>query len=189
MKLSIATLAVTAGVSGLLISCGRPAGSANGDYGTWEVAGGTAASIRYSSLDQVDTGNVARLEVAWTYRTGDADTAGGSQIQCNPIVVDGVLYATSPRLRLLALDAATGRERWVFDPGSPEDQGFNTNRGVTYWEEGADRRILYVAGSMLYAVNAETGELVEGFADRGQLDLHTGLGDRSQNLFVTATSP
>lgn len=179
----------TLGVSGLLICCKGPASSSNDDYGTWEVAGGSAASIRYSSLEQVDTENVAQLEVAWTYRTGDADTAGKSQIQCNPIVVNGVLYATSPRLRLLALDAATGLEQWVFEPGSPEDQGFNANRGVTYWEDGADHRILYVAGSVLYAVNAETGKLVESFADHGKLDLHTGLGDRSQKLFVTSTSP
>jgi len=72
--------------------------------------------MRYSTLQSVDTSNVQKLAVAWTYHTGDADTVANSQIQCNPIIIDGILYATTPTLKIIALDAATGKEKWVFDP-------------------------------------------------------------------------
>lgn len=78
-------------------------------YSGWSVTGGTKESTRYSSLKQIDSSNVGQLAVAWEFHTGDADTANHSQIQCNPIVIDGILYATSPRLRLLAINAATGQ--------------------------------------------------------------------------------
>src|SRR5690242_11933498 len=76
----------------------------------WKVYGGSAENIRYSALDQITPKNVSRLEVAWTFDTGD--TFQNSEMQCNPIVVDDVLYATTPKLRVVALDAATGKQRW-----------------------------------------------------------------------------
>ena len=76
-------------------------------YDGWKVTGGTKESTRYSSLKQIDSSNVGQLAIAWEFHTGDADTANHSQNQCNPIVVDGIIYATSPRLRLFAIDAAT----------------------------------------------------------------------------------
>src|SRR6185437_11761420 len=82
-------------------------------YVDWPVNGG-ADNIRYSSLTQINRNNVSRLKVAWTYDSHDAFK--GSEMQSNPIVVDGVLYATTPKLKVVALDAATGKERWVFDP-------------------------------------------------------------------------
>ncbi|MEJ0030882.1 MAG: hypothetical protein WDO15_11155 [Bacteroidota bacterium] len=81
-------------------------------YNSWRVTGGSKENIRYSTLTQIDTTNVKDLSVAWTYHTGDADTANHSQIQCNPIIVDGVMYATSPKLKLVAVDALTGKEKW-----------------------------------------------------------------------------
>src|SRR2546423_1160917 len=89
----------------LLAACSS---STNERYNDWTVTGGSKQSIHYSSLNQIDSNNVAKLQVAWEYHTGDADTGKHSQMQCNPIIVNGVLYATSPRLRLIALDAATG---------------------------------------------------------------------------------
>lgn len=167
----------------------------NRKYDHWEVTGGTKEGIRYSTLDQFTLANVKNLQVAWEYKTGDADIANHSQMQCNPIVVDGVLYATSPQLKLLALDAATGKEKWVFDPKKPGDKRtqldfiLNNNRGVTYWTDGTAQRIFYVVGSWLHAVDAKTGSLVNSFGNNGRIDLHDGLGRDVSHLYVAATSP
>jgi quinoprotein glucose dehydrogenase len=165
-------------------------------YDTWAAYGGSKGNIRYSSLTQIDTSNVNRLQVAWEFHTGDADTVNHSQIQCNPIIVDGVLYGTSPTMKLFALDAGTGKMKWEFNPvdaGKISRQFFfvmNNCRGVTYWSDGVnDNRIFYTAGSFLYAVNANTGNLVENFGDNGHIDLHDNLGRDVKDLFVTATSP
>ena len=84
----------------------------------WKTYGGGPDNIHYSSLKQINRENVRRLSVAWSYDTGDA--LDGSDMQCNPVFVDGVLYVTSPKLRVFALDAATGKERWSFDPNKGE---------------------------------------------------------------------
>src|SRR5688572_26838456 len=82
----------------------------------WTKAHGNSHGNKYSSLTQIDTSNVQQLEVVWEYHTGDADTSADSQIQCNPIIIDGVMYGTSPMLKLFAIDAATGRQKWIFSP-------------------------------------------------------------------------
>ncbi len=165
-------------------------------FQTWKVTGGTKENIRYSALTQVDTSNVSQLTMAWSYSSYDADTVNHSQIQCNPIVVDGVLYGTSPQLKLLAIDASTGKEKWVFDPQTEktDNSGFmrfilNNNRGVTYWEEKEDKRILYAAGSHLYAIDAVTGATIKTFGGNGKVDMHDGLGRDVKDLYVAATSP
>src|SRR6266540_1509024 len=84
------------------------------DYRSWKVYGGSPDNIRYSRLTQINRDNVKRLQVAWTFDTGDAFP--GSEMQCNPIIVDGTLYATAPKLRVIALDAASGKQLWSFDP-------------------------------------------------------------------------
>jgi quinoprotein glucose dehydrogenase len=160
----------------------------------WPVYLGDKASSHYSMLDQINKDNVDQLKVAWQYHTGDADSSGHSQIECNPIEIHGVLYGTSPRLKLFALDAATGKQKWVFDPFSgvsKEQVRINVNRGVTYWSDAAGKqaRIFYVAGSDLYAVNALTGKLITDFGDQGKIDLHDGLDRKVKDLYVTATTP
>lgn len=179
-------------VVALLSSCS----TAPSTYETWRVTGGSKENIRYSTLTQIDTANVKNLQVAWVHEIGDADTLNHSQIQCNPIVVDGILYGTSPKLKLIALDAATGTQKWVFDPTNGIDAGnqrsrfiMNNNRGVTYWQSGEDKRILYTAGSNLYAINATDGTLVATFGQGGIVDLHEGLGRNVEELFITSTSP
>lgn len=173
----------------LLFSCKQA--SKNHAYDQWPVYNGSRAGLKYSSLLQVDTSNVHQLTVAWQYRTGDADTIGHSQIQCNPIVVNGILYAVSPQLKLLALDAASGKEKWVFDPwaGTGEKKNINSLRGVTYWEDEKEQRIFYTAGSHLYAIDAATGKRAITFGDSGRINLHNDLGERSKDLYVLTTSP
>ncbi|SDL10478.1 quinoprotein glucose dehydrogenase [Catalinimonas alkaloidigena] len=163
-------------------------------YRTWQVAGGDQGATRYSALTQLNQDNVAQLEVAWTYRTGDAREKNRSTIECNPIVVEGVLYATSPRLKVVALDAATGQERWRFDPfGGKDDPEWasikGANRGVTYWQEGDERRILFTAGPTLFALDAATGQLVESFGKGGKVDLREGLDRDTAHVDVWASSP
>ena len=159
--------------------------------GDWAHYLGDRGTTQYSSLRAIDTGNVARLEVAWTYASGGADSLNRSQIQCNPLVVDGVLYGTNPRLQAFAVDAATGRERWTFDPAVFDDAlfGMGTNRGLSYWGDGAQVRIYYPAGPYLYALDATTGKPVTSFGEGGRVDLHTGLGEAAREQFVISTSP
>lgn len=167
------------------------------DDSTWQVYGGSKESTHFSSLAQIDTSNVNKLKVVWVHHTGDADTATHSQMQCNPIIIGKTLYATTPGLRLIALDAETGKQKWLFDPAQDRiiksKQGYilnvNISRGVTYWEENGDERIFYCAGSYLFAVNAANGKLITDFGENGRVDLHKGLGVDATNMYVTATTP
>jgi quinoprotein glucose dehydrogenase len=107
------------------------------------------------------------------------------------LIIDGILYGTSPKLKLFALDASTGEELWRFDPfgGDYEMYGMGVNRGVAFWTNGEEKRIFYSATDQLYAVDAVTGEKVNSFGDQGTVDLHTGLGDRAKDFFVVSNSP
>lgn len=186
------------GIGALLIAllcCGCQSDKA---YTTWAHYKGSPESIHYSSLTEIDTTNVGNLQVAWVFRTGDADTVHNSQIQCNPIVVEGKLYGTTPQMALFALDAATGREAWRFNPfdttKGEENKTLtfilNNSRGVAYWSDGkSDKRIFYTAGSHLYCIDATTGKMIYAFGERGRLDLHNDLDRDVTNLFITATSP
>jgi len=154
----------------------------------WKVYAGNPGGTRYSTLAQINRGNAAKLQVAWIYDTGD--TFKGSEMQCNPIVVNGVLYATTPKLRVIALDAATGALRWRFDPFATEKViGKSRNRGVTYWSDGKDQRIFVVARNYLYALDAANGKSIESFGDDGRVDLRQGLGRDPLGVTISATTP
>ncbi|OIR07635.1 quinoprotein glucose dehydrogenase [mine drainage metagenome] len=163
---------------------------------SWKVYGGGKDNIRYSTLTEIDTNNVAQLQKAWEYHSGDADKM--TQIQVNPIVVDGVLFGTSPKLTLFAVDAATGKEKWVFNPSKVANEGtngygyfqLNVCRGVTYYDgANGDKRLFYAAGSNLFCINAATGTPIADFGDKGKIDLHNDLGRDVSNLYVATTSP
>ncbi len=134
----VSTRLVLAAAAAALFSCSDPAGPQ--PYTSWPSHGGGWDSIRYSRLDQINRENVSQLKVAWTYESGDEFE--GSEMQCNPVVIDGVAYITTPKLRVCALNAATGEEIWSFYPFD-RDQGTRRyrNRGVTYWDDGAAGRI------------------------------------------------
>jgi quinoprotein glucose dehydrogenase len=161
-------------------------------YRTWSVYNGGPDSIHYSRLTQINPGNVRQLLPVWTYETGDAFGNGqtSSELECNPIVIDGVLYATTPKMRLIALDAADGKLLWNFNPH--EGHAVRTkqrSRGVTYWAAGNDRRIFTVANQYLYALDARTGTPVPGFGISGRVDLREGLGRDPEQLSVTDLTP
>ncbi len=156
--------------------------------------GGAPDNIHYSSLTQINRGNVARLQVAW--RFDSHDEFHGSEIECNPIVVDGTLFATTPKLRVVALDAATGKPRWSFDPNTNNPViAKMRNRGVAYWDASTsggkqrDKRIFFASRQYLYALNASDGKPVAEFGDNGRIDLSQNLGRDHSQLFITATSP
>ena len=162
----------------------------------WPVTGGAPANDRYSALDQINRSNVSQLTVAWTYHTGDMP-GGRSETQATPIVIDSVLYTTTPALAVVALRADSGTLRWRFDPFAGRTRELHANRGVAYWADGDDRRILFTAGQRLYALDARTGRPVLTFGDSGSVDLGAGLGrdvpaesgESTSAGYVIATSP
>lgn len=169
----------------LLLSC-RPESSLQ--QAEWPVYSADLTGSKYSPLDQINTDNVDQLVPAWVFHTGDLREGGNSTIECNPIVVDGVMYLTSPGLKVIALRAATGEELWRFDPFAG-DRASGVNRGVTYWSDGDQKRIFFVARSNLYALNAETGEQVATFGQEGMVDLYEGLDREVRSVWVTAATP
>lgn len=186
MRISIATSAAL--VLGASLAPGQDRNLHTSGYDGWAAYGGGPDNIHYSTLHQIDRNNVSNLAAAWTYDSGDAFS--GSEMECNPIVVHGVLYATTPKLRLVALDAATGRLQWSFTP----DQGKTVpgklrNRGVSYWEDGSDRRVFYAVREYLYAVDATTGKLAPSFGEAGRVDLREGLGRDPKQQDISATTP
>lgn len=155
----------------------------------WPVYKSDAGSSSFSALDQINTENVNQLEVAWTFYPQDVlEGRQYRKVESNPIIIDDVMYVTDGGLKLYALDAGTGQQRWRFDPFDGEG-GRGLNRGVTYWEEGDDKRILFTAGEFLFAVNAKTGETISSFGKDGKVSLNEGLGVDSENISVSASSP
>ena len=157
-------------------------------YRDWRAYSGGPENVQYSALEQINRENVHRLEVAWEFDTGDAFT--GSEMQCNPIVIDGVLYATTPRLKLVALDAATGKLRWTFDPSEgPRSDRLRRNRGVTWWSNGRLQRLFFVYSHFLFALDPETGELAAAFGQGGRVDLREGLGRDPETISISVNTP
>ena len=184
---------ITPAISGLFIlacSCGRTRDSRLSEAaGDWPVYLGGKTSSHYSPLSQVNRQNVTRLKVAWQYHSGLDEVENLSQIQCNPLVINGVLYGTSPRLKVFAVDASTGKEIWKFNPDINNDFAVHPNRGLAYWEDGEDKRLLFGAGSNLYAINAATGTLIATFGNDGIVSLREGLGDRAKESYVVLRTP
>ena len=137
------------------------------DFTTWDQYLGGADSSQYSALTEINRSNVAELEVAWTYPTGER----GAYL-FNPLVIDGTMYVLAKDRSIVALDAATGQEIWV----RPNEGPVGT-RGMNHWqsEDGADRRLFYVNAGMLTAIDARTGETITSFGDNGRVDLRVGL--------------
>ena len=150
----------------------------------WPVYGGNTSNTRYSTLAQITPDNVHQLQVAWQYDTHDAFP--GSEMQSNPIVVDGVLYATSPKLRVIALDAATGRELWSFDPNAMDNRpGRFRHRGVTVFRD----RVFVTHRNSLWALDKRTGTPIAAFGEKGRVDLRAGLGRPIESLSVSVSTP
>ena len=157
----------------------------------WKHYQGGPGRNQYSVLDQINLDNVDQLELAWTYKTNDADTSRNTQIQCNPLVIEGVLYGTTPVLSCFALDAASGKEIWTFVPSTDErfNYSMGVNRGLTFWEGEDEKRLFYIAGNFLYCLDPEKGKLIQSFGDKGIVNIKVGLGPDAMKHYVTGTTP
>ena len=147
----------------------------------WPVWGGGPENNHYSPLVQINRTNVKQLQVAWSFDTGEE---GG--LQTSPIIVDGVLYGITPSQKVFALNAATGKLLWKYDSGI---QSMQPERGLAYWADAGDKRILVGVLKFLYALNAVTGQPIPSFGKGGRIDLQEDLGRDPKSQSVVLTSP
>ena len=156
---------------------------------SWSAYKSDAKSSSYSSLKQVNRTNVSQLELAWSFPFKDAlPGARTSRIQANPIVVSEIMYIPSSRNRIYAINSITGEQLWSFDPFFG-GQGGGISRGVSYWEDGIDKRIMFTAGSNLFALDALTGELITAFGKDGKVNLNIGMRGDPEKIAVVPSSP
>ena len=153
-------------------------------YSGWDRVGGSEDS-HYSALAQINAQNVQALRVAWRFDSGDEYP--DSDMQCNPIVVDGLMYVTTPKLRVVALDAATGKQVWTFDAG--QKRAPHPSRGLTYWSDGSKSRVFETVGSNLLSLDAKTGLLDPNFGDKGKVDMRLAFDPPLKNTSLSVTSP
>ncbi len=160
----------------VLSSCTSDSISSFGSQSDWAHYLGDQASTQYSQLDQITTENVAQLELAWTYVSGDS-----ANYQTNNLVVDGRVFSATPYSRLVALDGSTGKELWSFDPdqihGNLADRD---QRGITYWDDGEGGRVYTSKGPYMYCIDAATGTLEESFGEGGYIHLGEQLDVEGQ---------
>jgi len=148
------------------------------DFEGWDQNGGGVDSSQYSSLKEIDKTNVGRLTVAWTYPSDEA-------YSFNPLIVNGTMYVLAKKRSIVALDAATGKEKWVH-----QNEGAVGARGMSYWKssDGSEERLLYVNAGSLTAIDAKTGNTIETFGDKGRVDLRVGLDMDLDNVRLQPTS-
>jgi quinoprotein glucose dehydrogenase len=172
-----------AGLAGLAAARAPAQPAVSDTHRGWAAYGGGPEQIRYSSLTQITRRNVARLEVAWTYDSGEA-----GDLQTQPVVVNGLLYAYTPGQTVLALDAATGRVAWTFDA---KLQGRGPIRGVMRWGGSAPDagRIFAPVHEYVYALDEKTGAPIATFGDNGRIDLRLDLGRPPDGQSVRLTTP
>lgn len=168
----------------------------------WRYYGGDAGGTRYSQLTQIDPGNVSRLTRAWTYHTGEIDRSTNATdrhsvapFESTPIVIDGMLYFSTPGNRVIALNAETGAEIWKYDPQADSGKPirYYQHRGVSFWQsnDGREKRILFgTFDGRLIALDAKSGKLCANFGNGGMVDLRAGLeGDDRKMLYSVTSAP
>lgn len=181
MLAAVAALACWSGVLNGAAGAQRSHAAGQPRMQDWPVYGGQVAGIHYSPLRQINRGNAGKLRVAWEFDTGET---GG--LQTSPIIVGRVLYGYTPTQKVIALDAATGRLLWKFDSGI---KGTQPVRGVAYWSDGKQGRILAGVMNFLYALDAATGNPIASFGENGRIDLRKGLGRDYATQSIALTTP
>jgi quinoprotein glucose dehydrogenase len=158
------SLVAVAGLAAVLLGAEAP----KPPYSTWSDYGGAADSMQYSALKQIDKSNVTKLELAWTYKVPDHRGNYGF----NPLIVDGTMYVLGQNNSIVALDAATGAPVW----SHAVEENIVSQRGINYWQskDGADRRLIFGAGSYLQEIDARTGVGINTFGDDGRVNMRVG---------------
>ena len=152
------------------------------EHQDWPAYGGAPENRHYSKLAQINRSNVKRLAVAWSF---DTQEEGG--LQTSPIIVEGALYGITPTQKVFALDAVTGKLLWKFDSGI---RGTQPDRGLAYWANRKDKRILVGVMNFVYALDAATGKPIPSFGNGGRIDLRENLGrEPASSQSVDLTSP
>ena len=159
----------------------HPAHSAIRNAQDWPVYGGHSNNDHYSPLTQINRGNAGKLKVVWTFDSGEQ---GG--LQTSPLVVGRVLYGYTPSQKVIALDAATGELLWRFDSGI---KGTQPVRGLAWWAQGAETRLLAGVMNYLYALDPKTGKPIPDFGENGRIDLRKGLRGDFRKQSIALTSP
>ena len=182
----------------VLLLVAAPAAQQNRRRGEWPHYGGDPGGQKYSELTQIDRSNVSRLQLAWEWKTGEKPTKEfgtfPGAFQNTPLMIDGVLYVSTPYSRVAAIDAKSGRELWAYDPkayeaGQPASgQGF-IHRGVAAWRDRGNLRIFLNSRHRLISLNAKTGQPVPTFGVNGEIDLTEGLIWQINKKHYSNTSP
>jgi quinoprotein glucose dehydrogenase len=178
-----AIAAITAGLSVHEAAISSSFSASGREQQDWPAYGGAPENNHYSMLAQINRDNVKRLAVAWTFDTGEE---GG--LQTSPIIVEGVLYGITPTQKVFALGASNGELLWKFDSGI---RGTQPDRGLAYWTDEKDKRILVGVMNFLYALDAATGRPITAFGTQGRIDLRENLGREpaaSQSIDLTSPS-
>jgi quinoprotein glucose dehydrogenase len=194
MKISSCLMIV---LLGLMASCKENVNSKRANeitdkydnYTDWAIYRGDKKSNQYSEIAHINAANVHKLKPVWEYHTGDPN---GPSMYSNPIIIDGLMYFTTPRLDAIAINAVTGDEVWRFESAShdPDKKIFRgRSRGVTYWEGAEGKRIFHFVNNRVYALDARTGEMIESFGDGGSLDLRLDLGVDVESASIEVTTP
>lgn len=148
----------------------------------WGFAGGDEGHTNYAPFSQINKDNVAQLKVAWTYHTGNMK----GNVQGNPLIVDGVMYITTPDQELIAVDAAKGVERWRYNPARKGEVMGGVNRGIAHWGKGEQALIAFTSGPYLNVISVQTGKPAEGFGDKGRINLNEGLVRPANEMAISA---
>jgi glucose dehydrogenase len=168
--------------------------------GEWRNYAGDKASSKYSPLAQINKENFNSLKIAWTWRSADEEVIRANPHlktwvwESTPLMVGGTLYISTSLSQVAAIDAATGKTRWVYNPetwkgATPPNHGF-VHRGVAYWADGNDLRILFGTGDgYLICLNAQTGKPISTFGHDGRIDLTQGLGRVVDRRHYGVSSP
>jgi quinoprotein glucose dehydrogenase len=155
----------------------------------WPSYLGDKGVTHYSLLDQINKDNVHQLQKAWEFDNGEASPDDRSMIQCNPLIIDGTLYGTTATLKVFALDAATGEQKWMFNADKDSVITIGLNRGLAYWKHENEKKIFFSSGQYLFALDPATGKLIRSFGNNGIVDLLKGLGREVDGLRFHMNTP